>query len=205
MKNKKNLILLSFIVLAGLWLLARYGFFKPDLDGSDLVLPTIQATTNETVMPSPEATPGSTSSPQARPSVPVLSTPTPEPFLGLNGITSPATCQIEGEVEFTAGDSFRSKGSKISWQNVDSRGRLIKWQINPDDELAIGPNIFESLPLPDGQYENLTVRLPEKPISKSYLLTASVTYGQFIKDNLEVKEVNCTGQVKVNLNFEPEI
>lgn len=198
MGNKKSLILSGLILLVGLGLLAWSGFFKSDLDGSDLVLPTIQATPSETAVPSPEPTP--------RPSPsPVLSNPTPEPFSSLNGIKSPATCQIEGEVEFTASDSFRSKGSKISWQNVDSRGRLIKWQISPDDKLAIGPNIFESLPLPDGQYQNLTVRLPEKPISKNYLLTASVTYGQFIKGNLEVKETSCTGQVKVNLNFESEV
>lgn len=194
MKNRKSFIVLSFIVLAGLGLLAWYGFFESDLDGPDLILPTIQVIPDETAVPSPEPTP--------RPSPsPALSSPTPEPFSGLNGIKSPATCQIEGEVEFTADDSFRSKGSKISWQNVDSRGRLIKWQVSPDDKLAIGPNIFESLPLPDGQYENLTVRLPEKPISKNYLLTASVTYGQFIKGNLEMKEASCTGQVKVNLNF----
>lgn len=194
MKNNKNLILFGLVVVIGLGSLAWYGYFlKSDLSdsGSDVILPTNEATPSETLMPSPEVTP--------RPSAPVSSTQ--EPFLGLNGVTSPATCQVGGEVEFTAADSFRSKGSKISWQNIDSRGRLIKWHISPDDKLAVGPNIFESLPLPDGQYENLTVRLPENPIAKNYLLTASVTYGQFVKGNLEVKETNCTGQVKVNLNF----
>ena len=208
MKNNKNIILMSLVVLIGLASLVYYGYFVRSKTGdSDLVLPTIQPTPTEILVQSPEPDSthsndsGQASSPQAtpRPSVPI--TATPEPFLGLNGVTSPATCQVGGEVEFTSTDSFRSLGSKISWKNIDSRGRLIKWHIGPDDKLAVGPNIFESLPLPDGEYQNLTVRLPENPISKNYLLTASVTYGQFVKGNLEVKETNCTGQVKVNLNF----
>lgn len=195
MKINKNFILWGLIVLtSSVGLLVWYGYFITSdlsLPGHDVILPTNEATPSETLMPSPEVTP--------RPSAPVSSTQ--EPFLGLNGVTSPATCQVGGEVRFTATDSFLSLDSKISWQNIDSRGRLIKWRISPDDKLAVGPNIFESLPLPDGQYENLTVRLPEKPVSKNYLLTASVTYGQFVKGNLEVKETSCTGQVKVNLNF----
>ncbi|MDP3792300.1 MAG: hypothetical protein Q8Q89_01080 [bacterium] len=194
MKNNKNLILWGVAILIGAGLLVGYGYFvRSKSNNPDLVLPTNQVTPTETLIPSPETTP--------RPSVPVPSTPTPEPFLGLNGVKSPATCQVGGEVKFTSSDSFLSLDSKISWQNIDSRGRLIKWHISPDDQLAVGPNIFESLPLPDGQYQNLTVRLPENPISKNYLLTASVTYGQFVKGNLEVKETNCIGQVKVNLNF----
>lgn len=204
MLNNKLLVLWGFIILGGLGTLVWSGFFRSDLDNSDVVLPTptntIPVTPSETAMPSSEPTSDLKKSPQVTPLVSV--TVTPEPFLGLNGVKVPATCQVEGEVEFTAGDTFKSKGSKISWQNIDSRGRLIKWRISPDDKLAVGPNIFEILPLPDGQYENLTVRLPENPVSKNYLLTASVTYGQFIKGNLEVKEANCTGQVKVNLNFE---
>lgn len=180
-------------MLVGVGLIFYSYFFKSATNG---ILPVASNTPIGDLVVSPMPTP----TPTPRPSV--ATSPTPEPFLGLNGIKSPATCQVEGEVEFTASDSFRSRGSKISWKNVDSRGRLIKWHVNPDDKLAVGPNIFESLPLPDGQYENLTVRLPEKPVSKSYLLIASVTYGQFIKGNLEVKETNCTGQVRVDLNFE---
>ena len=196
MKHNKNLILIGLVVLIGLGLLVWYGYFvKQKTGGSELVLPTNQPIPTETSTSSPEFT----LQPPPFPSVSI--TITPEPFLGLNGVTSPATCQVGGEVRFTSADSFLSLGSKISWKNIDSRGRLIKWQVSPKDNLAVGPNIFESLPLPDGQYENLTVRLPEKPISKSYILTASVTYGQFIKENLEIKETNCTGQGKVKLNF----
>lgn len=204
MFGKQNLIFLGGTLLIITGLVWYIYFFKPEgnidnidiVDDSNIVLPNVSNVFESPIvspMPAiiiPKETP--------RPS-PKLETP--EPFVGLNGIKSPATCQVYGEVEFISSDLFISKESKISWQNIDSRGRWIKWHVSPADDLSVGPNIFESLPIPEGQYQNLTVRLPEKPISKSYLLTASVTYGQFVKGNLEVKEANCTGTVRVNLNF----
>ena len=133
-------------------------------------------------------------------------TPTPapastkEPFSGLNGIKEPATCQISGETNFIDQKSY-SSNTKISWQNIDSQGRLINWHISPKDNLAIGPNIFANLTVPNGEYANLTVRLPENPISKTYLLTVSVAYGQIIQGDVKMREASCTGQIKVNLNF----
>jgi len=191
MKNSQNLLIWGSVILVGVGLILYSYLGKSSDNGTALPTTSDNSQESPTVSPTPTPTP--------RPSAPTVSTQ--EPFLGLNGVKSPATCQVEGGVEFTAADSFISKGSKISWQNIDSRGRLIKWQVSPKDDLAVGPNIFESLPLPDGQYQNLTVRLPEKPIAKTYILTASVTYGQFVKGDLKIKETNCTGQVKVDLNF----
>lgn len=125
---------------------------------------------------------------------------TEEPFSGLNGVKAPATCRISGETNFSEQKTY-SSNTKISWQNIDSQGRLINWHISPKDDLAVGPNIFASLTVPNGEYDDPTIRLPEKPISKTYLLTASVTYGQIIQGDVKVKEVSCAGQIKVNLNF----
>lgn len=201
--NKQNLIFLATLILVGLGLV---WYFKPvfnDGPTSPIVSDILQESLSENTMPTPNLTPLEQTTlpwPQETPR-PSPKTEISEPFLGLNGVKSPAACQVYGEIEFTSNDSFISRESKISWQNIDSRGRLIKWHVNPDDKLIVGPNIFESLPIPEGQYQNLTVRLPAKPIAKTYLLTASVTYGQFVKGNLEVKETNCTGTIKVNLNF----
>ncbi len=202
LKSKKNLIFWGAILLIGAGLIL-YSYFE-QYSNTEVVLPTVpgnpeenstnnQKQSDATPLPFPSPTP------RPLPLVPVVSTQ--EPFLGLNGVKSPATCQVGGEVRFISADSFLSLDSKISWQNIDSYGRLIKWDISPKDELAVGPNIFESLPLPNGEYQNLTVRLPEKPVTKNYTLTARVTYGQFVKGNLEIKETDCAGQVKVNLNF----
>lgn len=187
MENKRALFFWVVVILAGVGLISYSYFFRP---GDGTVTPT--AGPDLTVSPILDQSPTSSPRPNMK--------ETEEPFLGLRGITSPATCQISGEANFSSPDSF-SSNTKISWQNVDSQGRLIKWHISPKDDLAIGPNLFANLIIPNGQYDNFTIRLPEKPVAKAYLVTASVTYGQIIKGDVKVKEVNCTGQVKVNLNF----
>jgi len=187
-KDKKNLIFWGIVVLVGAGLVL-YGYSsKPESgDGAlklDIMTDDIQSPASDS-MDLPEATPF---------------TKNEESFIGANGIKAPATCQISGETEFSEPGLY-SSNTKLSWQNIDSQGRLIKWLISPNDGLAIGPNIFGNLTIPNGEYENLTIRLPEKPVSKNYLLTASVTYGQFVDGDLKIKEANCEGQVKINLNF----
>ncbi|MEK7121102.1 MAG: hypothetical protein AAB857_00165 [Patescibacteria group bacterium] len=182
MENKKNLIFWGAIAIVGVGLILYGYFLRPVRDE--------EQPNNPDIVQSPIPTPTLTPVPAS----------TKEPFSGLNGIKAPATCQISGETNFTDLKSY-SSNTKISWQNIDSQGRLINWRISPKDDLAIGPNIFANLTVPSGEYENLTVRLPENPISKTYLLTVSVTYGQIIQGDVKVKEVNCTGQIKINLNF----
>lgn len=189
MQNKKNLIFWGIVALVGAGLVL-YGYVsrsvkyteRPDLNIIQLPPETDLIESDNTPTPTPR---------------PV---PTETPFLGLHGIKTPATCQVSGEAEFS-GSGLYSSNTKLSWQNVDSQGRLINWRISPQDNLAIGPNIFANLTVPDGEYENLTIRLPENHVSKNYLLTASITYGQIIQGDVKVKEVNCTGQAKINLNF----
>ena len=196
MTNRKNLIFWGTITLVGAGL-AFYSYFsRPAKYVGPLVSPNVEQSPASTLAPIPTLSPSPKTAGGG--TTPV---PTEEPFSSLNGIKAPATCQVGGEVAFYDEGTFASKDSKISWQNVDSQGRLINWHISPNDNLKIGPNIFANLDVPNGQYDNLTVRLPEKPAFKNYLLTASITYGQFVQGDLKVKEVNCSGQVKVNLNF----
>lgn len=199
MRNTKSLILWGIVAVGIIGLVFYVYLSKNDNNSVSTTVPDVTESPTPAPTPRPDLTSstnsGQASSPQATP----LSTE--EPFSGLHGIKSPATCQISGEINFLDKNTFSTKDSKISWQNVDSQGRLINWRISPQDNLKIGPNIFANLTIPDGQYENLTVRLPENPISKNYLLATSITYGQFIQGDLKIKEVNCTGQVKVNLNF----
>lgn len=189
MENKKKLIFWGGVIIVGLGLILYSYFSRPVQNERQL--------TNPDIVQSPIPTPTPTSV-----LTPTLSAPvsTEEPFRGLNGIKTPATCQISGEINFTDPKSY-SSNTKISWQNVDSQGRLINWHISPQEDLAIGPNIFANLTVPNGEYENITVHLPDNPTSKTYLLTLSVTYGQIIQEDVKVKEVSCIGQIKVNLNF----
>lgn len=192
LKNKKNLVFWGVVALIGAGLIF-YGYSKsvrhterPDSDIIQLPSETNEINTTEELSGTPIPTP--------------RLTPTETPFLGLHGIKTPATCQISGEAEFSSPGLY-SSNTKLSWQNVDSQGRLINWRVSPEDELAIGPNIFANLTVPDGEYENLTIRLPENPVSKNYLLTVSITYGQIVQDDVKIREANCSGQVQVNLNF----
>lgn len=190
--NNKYYLIISLVALTalGLYFFDPSGDFKSETGSDDK-----SATANPTTGPNQTVLPGAVGSLGPKPVI------TEEPFLGLNNIKEPATCQIGGEINFSASDSFSSADSRISWQNVDSQGRLIKWRVAPSDNLAIGPNLFANLAVPSGQYHNLTVRLPDRPIAKNYILTASITYGQIIQGDVKVKETDCTGQVKVNLNF----
>lgn len=198
MENKKNFVfwgVMAVLIIGGL--IAVVYFTKPAGNVEQTVEPTNSPGTIQSSSPAPISTPTPTIIPTKSNNP---ATTIKEPFIGPNGIKTPATCQVSGKAEFFDPGSY-SSNTKISWQNVDSQGRLINWRISPNDNLAIGPNLFANLIVPDGQYDNLTIRLPENPVSKTYLLTASVTYGQFVAGDLKVKEVNCSGQAEVRINF----
>jgi hypothetical protein len=158
---------------------------------------------SDTVAPTPSASPVVSGSPQSSGSPVASAKPTATPqggFIGLTGLKEPASCTVGGTVEFLSPTIFSSKDAKITWKNVDIQSRQIRWKVSPNDALTVGPNLFASLPVPDGS-EALTVGLPAKPTARSYKLTASVTYGQLINGNAVVKEAACTGSVAVRLKY----
>lgn len=134
----------------------------------------------------------------------VMISPTPigtAGFVGPTGLKSPASCTIAGEITYLDKNIYSSTdNAMITWNNQDSTGRLVKWRSEPKDQLSIGPNLFANLDIPDGSWR-LSVGLPVNPVAKEYTLFASITYGQLINGNVEVKEVACTGVTKVKLNF----
>lgn len=136
-------------------------------------------------------------------------TPTPslsqttEPVFSPSGSISsqkPATCQLEGSINFISDNLYETKGAKIKYQNIDSPARLVYWKTVPDDDpFRIGPNIFSGLQLPTGERE-VGVSLAKTPVAKSYILTASVTYGVTDSRGVEtIKTAPCSGLVKVTL------
>lgn len=181
----KNVYFWGVILLAGLALLVYGSVSQPVIVRAPTPSPTVTST--------PE------SSATAIPNVQV--TATPEKFESFVGLKGPANCLIAGEIVYLGKSTYASTdNARISWRNVDSTGRLINWRSVPADNLAIGPNIFANLNIPDGDY-GISLGLPDKPVAKEYLLYASVTYGQLINGNVEVKEVACAGFTKVKLNF----
>ena len=123
--------------------------------------------------------------------------PSPRPAPGQKG----ATCQISGEIVFLNKNLYENKNAKIRYQNVDDAIRQIYWKSEPDDGvLTVGPNLFEDLPLPNGE-RNIGIALNKETFAKNYILTASITYGvKNAKGLVEEKIVNCTGKVSVDIS-----
>ncbi|MBI2063713.1 MAG: hypothetical protein HYT65_01835 [Candidatus Yanofskybacteria bacterium] len=141
-------------------------------------------------------TPTATSEPSPVISPMTLPSRTPE-------ITSkypPAECSLTGSITYISPGLYENKDANIIYKNIDSVARLVLWTIFPDDNLSVGPNIFASLPLPDG-IEDVTVSLPDNPKSKNYTLTAKVTYGVVIDRNLVIKESLCAGQIPIEIAY----
>lgn len=157
----------------------------------------ILANTFRDQLPNPgdisQITPSPSESPSPSPSF------SPAPSSPKSNTSIPATCQLSGEIVFINQNFYETKGAKIVYQNVDDKIRQIYWKSEPDDQvLAVGPNLFQELPLPNGERE-IGVVLKGKTTVENYTLTASITYG--IKQPsgaTEVKIADCSGKINID-------
>ncbi len=171
-----RLILWIIILIAGVGLIISANIFR-DKTSSGISRQTPTPFETISILPSPFPSP--------RPSIPPAQA---------------ATCQLRGEIRFINQNLYETKDAKITYQNVDDPTRQIFWKSEPNDGvLVIGPNLFEDLSLPSGERE-IGVSLKNNPTSKSYTLTAAITYG-FKNSNgdTEVKTTNCTGTITVKM------
>jgi len=116
----------------------------------------------------------------------------------LQRLTGSAYCELKGAIEFVSATSYKNNDAVFSYRGVDHAGRNIYWKISPVDDLAVGPNLFSGLSLPDGQ-SLLTVSLPGNPKYKKYELTATIDYGLLVDGNLKVTNIPCVGKTVVSL------
>ncbi|MEK7659548.1 MAG: hypothetical protein AAB338_02780 [Patescibacteria group bacterium] len=173
----KSLIFWVIILIAGLGLIISANFFR---DTNPLGnLPVLIQTPSPTLEP--------------------VNQPTPKPTASPKSVV--AACQLNGEIKFIKQNLYETKDAKISYQNVDDPTRQIFWKFEPNDEtLAVGPNLFEELPLPSGQRE-IGVALKNNPTSKFYTLTAAITYGaRDSNGDIEVRNADCTGKITVDMS-----
>ena len=173
MSNK--VILWIVVLLAGAGILISANIFRDKNSGSVSL---------ETPAPSETVSPLSSPSPSPRPTL----------------VQAAATCQITGQIVFLDKNIYENKGAKIVYQNVDDVIRQIYWKSDPDDGvLAIGPNLFEELPLPSGE-RNVGVAVNKETAVKNYTLTASINYGvKNANGIIEERIANCTGKVSVQM------
>lgn len=173
--SKNNLILWIIVLAAGAGLIISANIFRDTDPGGDIAIETASTS------PFGEAN---------------QETITPKPA----NSSIAASCQLGGEIRFINRNLYETRGAKITYQNVDDPTRQIFWRSEPDDgALTIGPNLFENLPLPSGERE-IGVVLSKTTISKSYILTAAITYGvRNSNEDTEVKNANCTGKIIITL------
>ncbi len=176
----KSLIILFIVIGAGLLLMANIFRDKPGDDD-------------------PNLTPGQTESSPSLSPTPVASS-TPSISLSSTPLSKAATCQISGEIKYVGPNIYETKAALIKYQNVDDNIRQIFWTSNPaDGALAVGPNLFEELKIPNGEAE-VGVDLRKTTNVKSYTLTARINYGQRDANGVvQVKETKCSGLIKVTM------
>lgn len=110
-------------------------------------------------------------------------------------LLSDASCELKGEIKFINANTYDNQDAVFIYNGIDHPARNIKWTKTPDDgSLAIGPNIFSKIPIPNGQLL-LGVFPLETPGSKRYELTAKIAYGRLVDEN--GKFVTAGGNVKI--------
>lgn len=121
-------------------------------------------------------------------------------------LLSDASCELKGEIKFISATTYDNQDALFIYNGIDHPARNIKWTKTPDDgSLAIGPNIFSKIPIPDGR-ALLGVFPLEEPKSKKYELTAKIAYGRLVDENgkfvtaggnLKIFEKQCQGKTTV--------
>jgi len=189
--NRRTTILLGILII-----LALVFLFVIDSDDGDLV-------ESPTPIPDISGSPASGSAEPTPTGESVVSTPTPNMSpLPLAPADDFAKCSIGGKLICKEQHLAINEGAQITYTDIDSISRHIKWTIKTDsgEDIGIGPNLFASLPLPDGQ-ENITVVFYDEPEHDNYTLTAKVTYGVQRGLNIHVEEVDCSGKTKVEIDY----
>lgn len=117
------------------------------------------------------------------------------------GNLPPAECSLGGEIVFHSANSYENIDNFLQYKNVDHSGRLIKWQISPQEDFRVGPSLFSGLKIPDGEELVSATMAVDVPRYKEYILTASITYGKWIKGVLEIFEASCRGSTLIKINY----
>lgn len=192
MKNKGLIFIV--IVLLGLGLI----WFSDTLrdEGSDLV----DETNGDSVVGEPPVKESISPTPNVFPTLSVSPTPSESQYPKIVNKYPPAECSLAGSIEYIEPGIYENKEATITYKNIDSIARHIIWTVFPQDDLSVGPNLFANLPVPDGS-DSISAGLPAEPVAKNYTLTAKVTYGVFVKGNLEMRQSVCSGQILVKINY----
>ena len=187
----KNAIIWLLILMVGIALVGFYVWTQP-IERNVVVNspePSVYPETSSFPAPSP------------KPSVSKVPLPTGDGKTTFIGDTVPwsllltdASCELRGEIKYLNHNTYDNQDALFIYKGIDHPGRNILWTVTPQDNILVGPNIFSSSPIPNGE-SLLGISLPENPISKTYDLTAKIQYGRLVDTN--GKFVTIGGTVKL--------
>lgn len=195
-----------YFVFVGLFIiLAAFFLLKPKGGGNDLILSSQTPAPPASASISPTNSGNNFYKPKGTTLPPLTAKEIGELIEKGNGIfyyylTKPATCQVGGEIDFLTPTIAEIKNAKISYTGIDNQARQIKWVTAPSDEIKVSPNLAASLELPDGE-SVVGANLPAEPKAKSYILTASITYGRLVNGAVVSYEAKCSGQISLVLKY----
>lgn len=177
-------------------------------------------TTDENVIgesPSPTVI-GESPAPSSSPKPNITKVPVPLPsgdgrttFIGetvpWSLLLADASCELKGEIKYLNQNTYDNQDALFIYRGIDHPGRNIFWTVTPQDDISVGPNIFNKIPIPNGE-SLLGISLPDNPKYKKYDITAKIQYGRLVdaKGNfvteggtVKVFEKQCTGKTTVVL------
>jgi len=166
--------------------------------------------------PEPAATESPLSSPVSGKALTTTKIPISAGNGGISSVSGPtswslfledASCELKGEIKFLNHNTYDNQDALFIYKGIDNPGRNVFWKVYPQDDLSVGPNILNKVPIPDGE-SLLGITLPENPKYKKYELSASIQYGRLVDENgkfvatggnVKVLEKPCTGKTTVVL------
>ncbi len=203
----KNKTFLSVVTIGAVFSAVYFGGFSSGT--SDVPRPSDVVNSpepSETANPSPTPTP--------RPVATKIPLPTgdgrtsfidePVPW---NLLLGSASCELRGEIKFLDHNTYDNQDAIFVYAGVDHPGRNILWNITPQDDISVGPNMFGKRVLPNGE-SLLGIILPEDPKYNKYEFTAKIQYGRLVDEkgnfvtvggNVKVFEKQCDGKTVVVL------
>ena len=201
---KNNIILVIFLIV-GVFIIGFYVWTSDVLRTSDVVN-----------SPEPSVSPEVLSSPSSSPKPIVSKIPLPSgdgktTFIGESVpwslLLADASCELKGELKFFNHNTYDNQDAIFIYKGIDNPARNILWTVTPQDNISVGPNIINFMPIPNGE-SLLGVVLSENPISKTYDITAKIQYGRLVDANgnfvatggtVKLFEKQCTGKTTVVL------
>ncbi len=203
----KNNIILAVILIVSTFFIGFYVWTSDIIRSPDVIESSTPITSPEvSSSPSPIPRPSLTKVPTLPPSGDGRTT-----FIGetvpWSLLLTDASCELKGEIKFLNHNTYDNQDAVFIYKGIDHPGRNVFWTISPQDNISVGPNIFNKIPIPNGE-SLLGIVLPESPKSKRYELTAKIQYGRLVDGNgnfvttggnVKVFDKQCSGKTVVVL------